>query len=302
MLTRDDIIQVSDLEELQEKTPFLIYIPDKIEVSNVTYRRNGTKWATLRFECMIEGEKLRVKEFFLDWFYPGFPKSLMDSFVSSYSSLSSSVLEDRAIFYGKNYKGKEASSSFSLGTQIEIEGETQLNIRKLSERMVAPFMNDRFENLPFRERSFFANGGKPEWFEEERISNLTWQSPSEKLCVGSLCLDSIGKLTRNGKSLETILVFSEGYYRRAAWVDIADSDSEVRHLIYDLRKGGNFFDVLEDGEPRIAFRKDSGITIAQYRREQSVTTISLSPLFQTTEINDLIGNLEITCKNPEKFI
>ena len=71
MLTRDDIIQVSDLEELQEKTPFLIYVPDKIEVSNVTYRRNGTKWATLRFECTIEGEKIRVKEFFLDWFYPG---------------------------------------------------------------------------------------------------------------------------------------------------------------------------------------------------------------------------------------
>lgn len=294
-----EIIQVDDLENIQERAPFLIYIPGKLEIKNVTYRSQGRKWATLRYECKIGYEKLRVKEFFLDWFYPGFPKSLMDSFVSSYSAIDGSILNDRAVFYGKNYKGKKASSSFSFGTQIEVEGDTEKNVKKLSETMIAPYLNERFRNYPFFRRSFFANRGVPEWFEEERISNLAWKEPPEEFCVGNLCVDSVGVSHNDGRRVETILVFSEEYYRTAAWVDIAEPDSHLQHLIYDLRKDGNFFDVYEDGDPTVAFKRDSGPTIARTKIGSSVVTISISPLFQLSEARKMIQQFLETV---EKFI
>jgi hypothetical protein len=297
----NEIVQVFDLEKLQERTPFLIHLPHELELRNVTYRNEGRKWATLRFECAVDGESLRVKEFFLDWFYPGFPKSLMNSFISSYSSVDSAVMGDGVIFYGKNYKGKDASSAFSLGTQIEVEGENKLNVKKLSELMHAPFDNERFRNYPFYKRSFFANNGKPEWFEEERITNLSWKAPSRKFCVGGLCLDSVGNRTRDGSLLQAILVFSEEYYRRAAWVDIARMSSGEKHLVYEFRKGGNFFDEFEEGDVSLAYRRDTGLSIARFTLGPSLVTISLSPLFQMSEVKSVIRHLKERLEDLEKL-
>lgn len=299
---QEEIAQVQDLETLQTRAPFLIHLPDKFELKKVTYRNEGRKWATLRFECRIGEEKLRVKEFFLDWFYPGFPKSLMDSFVSSYSSVSSATVKERVIFYGKNYKGKVASSSYSLGTQIEVEGETAENVKELSESMVVPFISERFRDFPFHKRSFFVNGGKPEWFEEERISSLSWKEPSEKLRVGSLRLESVGFFKGESPTIRTILVFSEEYYRRAAWVEIASTNDQTDHFVYDLRRGGNFFDQYFEGNPVVAFRRDSGPTIARFKEGNLFVTISLSPIFQYSQARALIEELRNATKNQERFI
>ena len=283
----DEIIRIGDFKKLQEKTPFLIHLPEELEVRNSTYREPGRKWATLRFECTIGNEKLRVKEFFLDWFYPGFPKSLMDSFVSSYSILNSTATTDSVIFYGKNYKGKEASSSFSLGTQIEIEGETNLNVRKLTESLIAPYISARFKNYPFYKRSFLANNGKPEWFEEERIGKLSWNPPSKKFCEGNLCMDSVGVFRRDNKTIHAIFVLSEDYYRKAVWIDIGNPGASTEHVAYEFRKGGNFFDLFEEGETKFGFRRNDGPAIIQFEQEGSIVTISFSSLYQLSEVRRL---------------
>ncbi|MEM0133692.1 MAG: hypothetical protein QXU18_00475 [Thermoplasmatales archaeon] len=297
-----EIIQVHDLEKLQVKTPFLIFIPDGLELENLTYRNEGRKWSTLRFECVIDGERLRVKEFFLDWFYPGFPKSLMKSFVSSYSSLDSSLVKDWIVFFGTNYKGKYASSSFSLGTQVEVEGGSTFHVKRLSEMMVPPFLDEKFKNFPFYKRSFFANKGDPEWFEEKRIRNLTWGPPSDDFCINSLCIDSIGIFKKANYSLETVFTFSEDYYKRAAWVDIAKSGGKAEHLVYELRKNGNFFDEFEEGEKTIAFRRENGPTIARFERGDFVITVSLSPLFSLYEAKKVIEKLDEVVENQKRFI
>ena len=298
----NEIVQVYDLEKLQEETPFLIFVPGNLEIRNVTYRTGGRKWPTLRYECIIDGEKIRVKEFFLDWFYPGFPKSLMQSFVSSYSMVDSIPMKDWVIFTGKNYKGKEASSSFSLGTQIEVEGESRKNVNKLSETMFAPFPDERFKRFPFYRRSFFANKGEPEWFEERRISNLDWKPPKSDFCVGDLCMDSVGVFSKDGSILETIFAFSEEYYRRASWVDIARPTEHADHLIYDLRNSGNFFDEFEKGDPTFAFKKEQGPAIARSKFGEYVVTVSLSPLFSFSEAKGIVRDLMGTVEDQKKFI
>ncbi|MGC8562260.1 MAG: hypothetical protein ACP5NO_03565 [Thermoplasmata archaeon] len=298
----NEIIQVQDIEKLQKESPFLIFVPDDLEIKNVTYRTEGRKWATMRYECIINGEKLRVKEFFLDWFYPGFPKSLMESFVSSYSIVESIYLKDWVVFTGKNYKGKEASSSFSLGTQIEIEGESKRNVRDLSETMLAPFPDERFKNFPFYRRSFFANKGEPDWFEEKRIKNLKWKAPSIEFCADNLCMDSVGVFKEKDSAVETVFTFSEDYYRRAAWVDIAVPKERPEHLVYDLRGNGNFFDEFEPGEPTVAFRRENGPAIFRLKLGRTVITITLSPLFTLSEAKSKMKKLMDTVKEQERFI
>lgn len=298
----DEIVQVHDVEKLQKKTPFLIFVPDGLEIRNMTYRLEGRRWATLRYECIIEGEKLRVKEFFLDWFYPGFPKSLMESFVSSYSVIDSITMKEWVVFLGKNYKGKEASSSFSLGTQIEVEGGSKKNVSKINEAMFAPFLDERFKRFPFYRRSFFANKGEPEWFEEKRIRNLKWKAPKADFCVGGLCMDSVGIFKMNDTAIETIFTFSEDYYRRAAWVDIANPIGQAEHLVYDLRKGGNFFEEFETGEQTFAFRKEHGPSIARSKFGEYVVSVSLSPLFGLSEAKSKVRELMYAVENQERFI
>jgi hypothetical protein len=299
---QEEITEVDDLAKLQTRVPFLIHLPNKFDPTKVTYRNAGRKWPTLRFECEIDNENLRVKQFFLDWFYPGFPKSLMSSFVSTYSRVNTVTVDERVIFYGRNYKGKAASSSYSLGTQIEVEGETETNVKKLSESMEAPFMPERFKRFPFYKRSFFANGGRPEWFEEERIANLSWKMPSKRLCVGSLCLDSVGYLKQERTAIKTILVFSEEYYRRAAWVEIAPAVDKTDHFVYDLRNSGNFFNYFLEDNPVVAFKGDSGPAIARFKDGDSLVTISLSPMFQFSNAMTAIEELRDATKEQERFI
>lgn len=298
----EKIVDANDLESIQENSPFLIFIPDEIPIAKPTYRVPDEKWATLRFECSLGGERLRVKEFFLDWFYPGFPKSLMDSFISTYSAVESSTLRDRVIFYGKNYKGKEASSSFCMGTQIEIEGESRKNVVKLSEMMTAPFVGEKFRRYPFFKRSFFANGGKPEWFEEARISNLSWGALEREIWGGSLLSDSLGIYRDAGRIVQMILVLSEDYYKRAAWVDITNKESRRPHLVYEFRKGGNFFDVFEETDVALAFRGDAGPTIARSDLGNFVATVSLTPLFKLQDARSTVKSLIEGVRELETFI
>jgi len=296
------ITRVDDLENIQEEIPFLIFLPRKHQIKDATYRREGDKWSTIRYFCDVGNETLRVKEFFLDWFYQGFPKSLMDSFVSTYGPVKSRNVVDRVIFYGSDYKGKQASSSFALGTQIEIEGETVENVSKLSEDLFAPYLKRKFKDYPFHKRSFFARGGKPEWFEEKRIERLKWNRPREKICIGNLCAGSVGRLKEGSDVVEYVLIFSEDYYRRTIWVDSALLHAREDNLFYDLRNGGNFFDKFAENGMKFAFRESYGPSIVQIRGNTQIATITFSPLFSILQVQNLIEQLKKILQNLENFI
>jgi hypothetical protein len=296
------IMKADGLKDVQEEVPFLIFVPREREIRDITYRREGNKWATIRYFCEIGDETLRVKEFFLDWFYPGFPKSLMDSFVSTYGPIMSRNIGDRIIFYGKNYKGKQASSSFALGTQIEVEGEAIDSIAELSESLFAPYLKKRFKNYPFHKRSFFARGGRPEWFEEKRIERLKWNRPPRKVCFRNLCAESLGELKRGGEVLEYILVFSEDYYKRVIWVDSASLHTQDDHLFYELRNNGNFFDQFAENGMRFAFRGRDGPAVVQIRDNLRITTVTFSPLFSRLQVQNFTEHLKETLQKLENFI
>lgn len=299
---QQEIIRVNDLGDLQEEVPFLIFVPEEYKIENVTYRKEGRKWATLRYVCRIGSESLRVKQFFLDWFYTGFPKSLMESLVSSYSSIDSARKKDHVIFYGKDYKNMEASASFHFGTQIEIEGETRDGVTKLSENLYPVHRMEKFKNFPFYRRSFFARGGTPEWFEEGRISRLKWNHSLEDLKVRDLSLDSVGVLREKDRILESVLVFADDYCRRAMWIDSARTDSSVDHLFYEIRSGGNFFDYFQDEESIMAHKSQYGPGLYQIRANSKITTISFSPLFTLSEVKALAHDVSEMMEELENLI
>ncbi len=287
----EKITKVDELKRLQERLPFLIFLPRDYNIEDVTFRRERPKWSTIRFYCKVEGERIRAKEFFLDWFYSGFPKSLMESFVSTYSNSRSIDGENGISFLGKNYKGKAASSTFSLGTQIEIEGDSEMAVETVTRDLLPLSLPKRFEGFPFCKRSFFARGGRPEWFEEERVSRMTWSPLGKDFSLENLKGDSLGIFRSGGLIAEEVAILSEPYFKRVIWIDTSNSASKERHLHYELREGGNFFHTFIEGEGKLAFRAQTGPAIFQNFNEGKTMTISFSPLFSLTEVKLLLPEL-----------
>jgi len=290
----ENIRKVESVSEILDEIPFIPFIPRNFEMFNCTLRVEGKKWSTLRFEAVIDGEKVRVKEFFLDWFYQGFPKSLMDSFISTYSAVDSFRNNDFIFFLGKDYRGMHASSAFLLGTQLEIEGESRSSVVEMSMDLNPVGNSGRFKRLPFYVRSFFARGGIPEWFEERRIASLNWGPLGDEYSMGNLRGDSQGTFTAGGKNVHKISILSEDYMKRVVWVDCS-LDSEER--AYRLRKGGNFFNRYLETKGLLAFREPDGPSIFQSHEEGSIITVSFSPLYSLDEVMDIIGDLYAKRKN-----
>jgi hypothetical protein len=285
-------VEVEKLKELQDSARFLFFTPKNIEITDISFRNEGRKWSTLRFVCDVGGERARVKEFFLDWFYSGFPKSLMQSFVSSYSPVEMKNRGEGVSFFGRNYKNKDASSSFFLGTQVEVEGDSMDTVKRVTDDLHAPFLIDKFKHLSFVDRSFFARGGKPEWFEEERITRMEWRKLEGETLGDSLRTDSEGVLRCDGNVAERIVIISEPYFRRVIWVDSAIPDSQVGNLFYELRESNGLFIVRKMGHGIMADAGRMGPAIYQEKKDGNITTITFSPLFSYSEINSLLPQLE----------
>lgn len=284
-------VEVGDLKELQRGLPFLIYVPGTLSIERITLRKEADKWATLRFYCKLGGRYVRVKELFLDWFYSGFPKSLMESFVSSYSEFASVRHGDGISFYGKNYKRMNASSTFALGTQIEVEGDSEEDVKLVTSSLRAPYLSKNYEMFPFYKRSFFARKGRPQWFEEERISRMEWSKLPDEFSVQSLDEDSLGRFRTKGTIAEFIAILSEQYFRRVIWIDMADMGSSERYLYYDLRDGGNLFDLTTFNLGHLAYCRENGPAIFQMKEGNMIFTLSFSPLFTRNEVQGLIPKL-----------
>ena len=57
--------------------PFIPIVPENIRASSLGLRIRDEKWPTLRYFIDYGNHRIRIKEFFMDWFFTGFPKSLM---------------------------------------------------------------------------------------------------------------------------------------------------------------------------------------------------------------------------------
>ncbi len=91
---------------------FVRYVPLTLKSSDATYRKGEFKWPTFRYIRNLDGRKFRVKEFFLDWFSLGFPKSLISNLTRTFSEIESVQSGDCVFFIGKNYRGMESASSY----------------------------------------------------------------------------------------------------------------------------------------------------------------------------------------------
>ncbi|MEM0129843.1 MAG: hypothetical protein QW100_00810 [Thermoplasmatales archaeon] len=290
-------LEVEGLESVQVSLPFLIFKPSCCEIFNATLRPEGTKWSTIRFELATDSGKARVKEFFLDWFYQGFPKNLMNSFVSTYTRVETAAGRGYVYFVGKDYKDMHASSSFVLGTEVEIEGESRKLVEEVSKTLVPVMKMDGFKNLRFCNRSFFARGGKPDWFEERRIASLSWTPLTEPAGWDRFKPDSVGTLTEGGNIVQRISIFSEDFTRRTIWIDFSRKDFPGKSNYYNLRRDGNFYDAFYDIGGLLAFKQPYGPAMFQASIDNNIVTISFSPPIDLHEARKLISEILSEGKN-----
>jgi len=271
----------------QEKAelPFIRYFPETLGFSEISYRDGKDKWPTLRYILEIEERRYRVKEFFLDWFYPGFPKSLMSSFMGTFSKIDSIKSANRVFFTGGNYKGRDAASSFIQGTQVEVEAladSLKTDFRSIYSDLV-PVGEDevRLRGSPFSKRSYFASGHRGEWFEDQRISRLQWADligSSLSVTGRQFNLSSAGALFLKNQIEHSIIVFESGSFESAGWVDIIRKGSRVPYGSYDFRDEEGIFDFRDLSGVSVLMRRPYGPGIVRWSDSVMLYTLSLSPL------------------------
>ncbi|MHB1650823.1 MAG: hypothetical protein ACYCSA_04275 [Thermoplasmataceae archaeon] len=266
-----------------EKLKFLTFVPRKIHHQALTLRVNDRKWDTVRYFLTVDGIELRIKEFFMDWFYTGFPKSLLSNFIGTYSQVYHASTKNGIMFYGKNYRGNDSASMNIMGTQIEIESTVSAPMevfRSIVEDLI-PYKGVKFDcSLPFHERSFFAAGKHGDWFEDERISRMKW-----KAADGSAAMKIHGSVVRasstgsygNGE-FHRIVVLENNCFSHVSWIDFCTYPNNIVHSFYKLRNEGSLFDTfIIERDRKYVFRGDSGPALYQFYRDGKLYTVSFSP-------------------------
>ena len=282
--------------------PFAVIRPHKIDFDQLSVRYNDRKWPTVRFVLHVNGRRFRVKEFFMDWFFQGFPKSLMADFSSAFSPLSEFRIGDFFIFTGKNYRGREAASAYIYGTQLEIEclescpAADFVSIFKdmledLNEPEIPPEMQ-------FPGRSHFAKGNKGDWYEDERIARLKWAEipihESYMIAGHELKGSGHGSITVKGKT-SSIFILQEKNYLRSVWAEITDPDIELDHAFYRMRQGKNLFNVYVGQEMKglkLIMREPNGPAVLSIMHNGKQLTVGISPGFNRHFADVLVSDID----------
>lgn len=290
-------MNILDLKEKQENAPFIFFVPNRTDNEDFSYREENDKWASLKFFLNYKDNVYRVKEFFLDWFYTSFPKNLMSSFVDSYSPLTISQGLNGKIFIGKDYKGMDASSCYSLGTQIEIEGN-RIYLKEVNDLLRPIEMSEKLRKMPFHLRSYFARNKSKGWFEEERISRMKWGYPELKLKINNSPMSSVGTYYYENKTQEIISIFNREFFTEVFWVDISLKNSSIPYLFYNLRRNSNIYSYLDFEDGVIAFLSDDGPGIFQKEISKFIITVSFSNDISVSsfkqsysDVNNVIDNI-----------
>ncbi|GGM78291.1 hypothetical protein GCM10007108_15550 [Thermogymnomonas acidicola] len=199
----------------------------------LTLRPEGERWASLRIEGVALGHPFTVKEFYLDWFYPGFPKNLMSSFVDSYSNVVAFSVGTITVHTGRDYRGEQAASLQAGYTHAEIRYRGGTGVLRAIVQGLYGIGNPVPET--FVERSFLARHAGTGWFEEERVSRMLWRPIGREIELGdgALVLDSFG-VYREGQASHCIAVYRQG--SAEGWIDFTDSTA-ISHSLYAFRDG-----------------------------------------------------------------
>ncbi len=267
--------------------PFIPVVPVNIRASSIGLRIRDKKWPTLRYFIDYGNHRIRIKEFFMDWFFTGFPKSLMSSFADAYSKVSFSVSGAMQIYSGKNYRNSDSASIYYHGTTIEAESSNSMNHEEFVElftgSMVA--LEEAFchvNEMPFHERSFFACGHHGQWYEDERIARLSWQSgTSERIVLPDgeiLDSSSFGKI-KNECGAHCIAIFQNNAYEGVLWLEAAPIGTKIPHAYYKLREGeGLFNEFLHLSENSSAMLMEPyGPQVMQFLHDGRIITAAMNP-------------------------
>ena len=297
------IYRLSSFQELKKyHIPFCPLLPSRLPASDITLRINDELWPTLRFLVKVDGEVLRVKEFFMDWFFTGFPKSLLSSFSDGYSDIEQASNDEVTVFSGRDYKSARAVAAYTHGTQVEVESLSKKESLDLKEVILREFEPEqqclaRISGLQFPDRSFFASGHPGKWFEEERISRLSWSRSSSKtkLHLGESEFQGSGNGTiKIGGHSHGIQIFQENNFSRVIWTEFVDVGIALSHPFYDIRQGIGFYDSSGQSDDRDIswiYRRNDGPGVVQFRG-QEIITVAFSPGFKYTIIQDIIDSRE----------
>jgi hypothetical protein len=289
-----------DLDEI--KLPFPRVEPVDMAPSSISFRPEGNRWCSIRFTVEYNGVEYRIKEFFLDWFFLGFPKPLMKNFVETYSKIIDQEINDFIVFIGNDYKGMYALSSFVHGTQVEIETR-QNNPKDISELFSNLRVNgsdlQRLNGLQYVDRSFFARGRHGDWFEDERISRVHWQrSENKPLAINGKILSpsGLGILSTGGKE-QRILVLEEDNFHRCVWIETTDSGIDIPYAFYKLRPGKYLYDDFTEGGDAKKMtklsRKKSGPSVVQFEYNGKIVTIGFSAGFSENDVFSFLDKTDM---------
>lgn len=284
------------------RLPFIVLRPSTLQYRELSVRIDDEKWPTVRFYLISNHKEFRVKQFFMDWFFTGFPKSLLRDFSSSFSKVRNLLVGGTDFFFGKNYHGLDSTSGYYRGTQIEVECKqeaTQEEFKAVLEDLLKEIKPSRgLEELQFPDRSFFSKGNSSQWFEDERVNRLNWmRTKREKFTLSghSLHTSGMGHIVVKGKE-QSILVLEENGFENAIWVEITHREIDLENAYYNVRRGENFYDTSEklpDGT--IIFRTPTGPGILRLEMNEDILTIGFSPGFSLEDIHQFHLKLENFC-------
>lgn len=269
---------------LDQQLPFTPFLPTACEYFNLTYRPESEKWSSVRYNCNFKGNSLRVKIFFMDWFFTGFPKSLMKNFRETYSKTNILNTENGVLFAGKNYRGRDSSTFYRLGSTVEIESDDPMPdneflsfvnaLRPYNARYPAP------GDLSFSQRSFICRSGDTGWFEETRIRRLDWRKHDAGFKLGHLEFTSSGKGELKADPGEHyISIFEDAKRNFSIWVEYLRNGSMLKFGTYSLEGNSNFYTLHNkaDFPGEILIAGKLGPMVAQTESSGGVFTIAFSP-------------------------
>ncbi len=253
------------------RLPFNTFVPD---ISDIEYslRLSYYRHPTLVFE--LPQTRIRVKEFFMDWFYYGFPKNQMISANDFYDHTEHSYIERYGekypLFTGKDYTGSNSSCVFLEGTCMEIRHEeSQLSdvVQFLENSRILSYSQD----VRYYDRSFYSNlKAMVFWFEEERMNRLEWTS-----CAGDFTnnysIDSVGKF----KDIQTLIIL-KNVKTDYMFVDISKQNTGVKNLKYNVSRNNSILcEKIITENSIIGSLSEHGPIIGQFSEKDSIITITI---------------------------
>lgn len=285
----------------QHNLPFLAYAPESREIFDISVRIHDEKWPTLRYRVKLYGKEVRVKQFFLDWFFPGFPKSLLKDFSSGFSTIRSREVGSFTLFLGRNYRKRDSACAWIHGTMVEMDSANAVSDDEYETLLVDMLSSQpdpgRLEHYQFPDRSHFAKGYTGEWYEDQRIMRLTWRRTGEfflDIRGRKFISSGMGYADVKGKS-HAIYVFQEGSYSRAIWIELTSQGIDLAHAVYDVRKGEGLFDTelqLADQKGLLVFRKPAGPAVLKMNLEKLWLTAGFSPGVDLQDLSAFMNGLQ----------